>query len=386
MKYKQLTLNEIIEKYGDRKDIIILDCELRSVNGKKQNRNWIKYKCLKDNNEDWMSLSNFSRGNGCSVCSNKKIIKNINSIWKLRPDLNKYFLNEYDSFMNGVGATKKVDLICPECKQIKTGCEIRVLNRNGFSCKYCSDGISLPEKFGIYLFKELDVDFETQKTFNWSQRKRYDFYINSKNIVVEVNGRQHYFQSGISRPLQEEQENDKLKYDLAIQNRIKPENYIVVDCRESKFDWLKENYIKSLQHIFDLSNINWEHVWEKCQQNMLIKICNEWNSRTFDDTTSTFSVRFNLSNPTIVKYLKIGTTIGICNYIPTIEKSKVSSRNGKNLRKPVRQYDLNNNIIKDWVSMTEAGIELGLSKNGISLCCMNKKETFGGFKWAFVEN
>ena len=137
-----------------------------------------------------------------------------------------------------------------------------------------SDGISIPEKFMWNVLKELNIEFKTQlnkKDFDWCQNYKYDFYIPSLNMVVETHGEQHYEVSGRSRrTLEEEQLNDRLKKELALNNNIK--NYIVVDCRKSELEWLKENTIKELDRYFDLSNIDWNLVWNNSLKNLVYEV------------------------------------------------------------------------------------------------------------------
>jgi len=56
----------------------------------------------------------------------------------------------------------------------------------------------------------------------------------------------------------------------------------------------------------------------------------------------------------------------------------------KKYKKPVKQYDLENNFIKEWNSATEAEKELGLSRS-ISNVCLGRNNTAGGFIWKFSE-
>ena len=138
-----------------------------------------------------------------------------------------------------------------------------------------SDGISIPEKFMWNVLKELNIEFKSQlnkKDFDWCQNYRYDFYIPSLNMVVETHGEQHYEENvwGSSKNLEEEQLNDRLKKELALNNNIK--NYIVVDCRKSELEWLKENTIKELDRYFDLSNIDWNLVWNNSLKNLVYEV------------------------------------------------------------------------------------------------------------------
>lgn len=51
--------------------------------------------------------------------------------------------------------------------------------------------------------------------------------------------------------------------------------------------------------------------------------------------------------------------------------------------KPVIQYDLNLNFIKEWESINLASIGLGLNAANIYLCCNNARNKCGGFIWKF---
>lgn len=51
--------------------------------------------------------------------------------------------------------------------------------------------------------------------------------------------------------------------------------------------------------------------------------------------------------------------------------------------KPVLQYDINNNLIKEWPSITDAEQTLEIYK--ISECCSFKRRSAGGFIWRYKE-
>lgn len=53
--------------------------------------------------------------------------------------------------------------------------------------------------------------------------------------------------------------------------------------------------------------------------------------------------------------------------------------------KKVIQYDLNNNYIKTWNSLTEAGKELNINHSKISLVCNGKRKKAGGYIWRYYE-
>lgn len=51
--------------------------------------------------------------------------------------------------------------------------------------------------------------------------------------------------------------------------------------------------------------------------------------------------------------------------------------------KIILQYDLNNNFIKEWDSMTGISRELGISQSNISQCCRGIRKTYKKFIWKF---
>ena len=52
-------------------------------------------------------------------------------------------------------------------------------------------------------------------------------------------------------------------------------------------------------------------------------------------------------------------------------------------RKPVIQYDLENNYIEKYISITEASGKTGIHQGSIVNCCKHKVHTAGGFKWRY---
>lgn len=55
-------------------------------------------------------------------------------------------------------------------------------------------------------------------------------------------------------------------------------------------------------------------------------------------------------------------------------------------RKSVFQLDLNDNIIKEWVSIAKITKELGINQSDISVCCKYNHKTSYGSKWKWKEN
>lgn len=119
------------------------------------------------------------------------------------------------------------------------------------------------------------------------------------------------------KSLKEQQENDKLKYEIAINGGI--HDYIVLDCRKSQMDWIKENILKSdLDKLLDInySNINWEECNTYAISNIAKSVCADFNNQhLFIDELSN---KYHVHAATIRSYLKIGTDNGWCSYAKAI--------------------------------------------------------------------
>lgn len=54
-----------------------------------------------------------------------------------------------------------------------------------------------------------------------------------------------------------------------------------------------------------------------------------------------------------------------------------------NTTKKIFQYDINNNLIKEWKSLSEAGRKIGICPQSICECAKGKIKTSGGFIWRY---
>ena len=55
----------------------------------------------------------------------------------------------------------------------------------------------------------------------------------------------------------------------------------------------------------------------------------------------------------------------------------------KSIIKPVKQYTVDGQFIKEYTSLTEASIETGLQIGNICKCCYYKRKSTGGYIWKF---
>jgi hypothetical protein len=70
------------------------------------------------------------------------------------------------------------------------------------------------------------------------------------------------------------------------------------------------------------------------------------------------------------------------------QETKIKMSNAKkgkpsNNSKPVFQYDLNNNLIKIWKTVSEAALFFNIRRQGIVTCAINKSKTYKNYIWKY---
>jgi very-short-patch-repair endonuclease len=158
-------------------------------------------------------------GYGCKACQysrNQKLT--FNEIKTRLPNL--IFSPDINWSTDYTGTRgKKIKLICPEHGPYQN----LVFNLfNGSGCPNCSNKSRGEKKINIFL-KENKYSFKSQYIFPMLPKKRFDFYIEEFNLVIEYDGIQHfkavkYF--GGEAALQKTQERDRIKNQYCEENNI----------------------------------------------------------------------------------------------------------------------------------------------------------------------
>lgn len=347
--------------------------------------------------------SHFNNGVRCGYCGNYKTHYK-DSLGFLYPHIAKKIvaveennLTFEDTYSIAVYKNERYYFKCLECGTIS---EKRILNsvtRQGFSCKICSDGLPITEKFMANILKQLGIEYVCQLSkvnFDWCEDYKYDFYIPSLNMIIETHGEQHYKEthekSAWKSNLKEQQENDKNKEKLAKENNI--EKYIIVDCRKSTLEWLKSNIIKSLSNIFDLNNVDYTVAYEQSQKSKVVESWKLWNNGIHD--TNEIGKLLELNQSTITRYLQMGVECGKCDYtVEESRKSGVKKRSGKNHPGARSIICITTNKIFDTVTEAEEFYkEFGCSRSNIEKVCKGSRKSCGKLEngtkltWKFLED
>lgn len=165
-----------------------------------------------------------------------------------------------------------------------------------------------------------------------------------------------------------------------------PNNY---PCVNHKDEDKMNNNSENLEWCTNKYNINYGTATLRRSVKMGTKICQ------YDLEGNLIRQYFSIKNAAKVNGLS-SSTIGDCVrgyicqshgyiWIKTNESNppqKIEPKFRKNSARPVVQYDLGLNPIKEYPSASVAAKELGISSGGICSCCSGEARTAGGFVWS----
>lgn len=164
--------------------------------------------------EFWQTPDNHLEGKGCKYCSHQSFKHTketfIEKARQIHGDKYDYSKVEYKNIRT------KVCIICSKHGEFwqKPDGHLR-----GIGCTFCKES-----KLEIKMEKELiknNIDFERQKKFDWLGLQSLDFYIPSKNIAIECQGKQHFGEGGWCESFEILKERDERKYKLCNEHGIK---------------------------------------------------------------------------------------------------------------------------------------------------------------------
>lgn len=321
---------EEMNKRGFAKDIILIG-EYTNL------RTPAKFRCLRCDTEFYCVPARMYRTRNCVTCDHKdRLLRN----GKSKPifETNKYMFdllnNKEDGYRYAEYSGEKLEWKCKECGKVSIKC-ISDVKKGGFSCPYCSDSISFPNKLMRSILDALGVSYSPEATFPWcissitNNKYRYDFYVKDYGCIVEMMGPHHKHEViNWENSLEEIIRRDKEKKSLAIEHGIK--KYIEIDCEFSDIDYIWDKISKSeFCKAFDFLSLDKNLIKETSAKSIAVNCWKAWGEEA-SPTVLDLCNRFKLNKHTVIRYLTLGTELGHCNYNPHIEhRRSVSKKYGE---------------------------------------------------------
>lgn len=145
-------------------------------------------------------------------------------------EVQKKFPGEYEILDQYISAKKKIKVRHLDCGFIFEITPDNLLQGRG--CPRCNRYNSKGSKKIKEWLEQNHISYTTEKTFPWSNQKRYDFFVQEYNLLIEFNGIQHYQPIPFflkNRTFKEQQESDIFKKEKAIENGY---NFLVIKYDE----------------------------------------------------------------------------------------------------------------------------------------------------------
>lgn len=356
---------------------------------------WYKFTCNKcgwDNG--WMSRGHLiSRKDRCPCCNGQKLVVGINDFSTTYPDLAILLKDKKDGLVKRSSGNKTI-AICPECGYEKN-IKLSSLAKKGFRCDCCYGGDSYPNKLMKSVLEVLSIDFIKEYSPKWIKPKRYDFYVPSLNLIIEMDGLQHDRDTNFKgRKINHEiiKANDIFKDKMAIKYGYK---IVRIKCPISQHTKIKSSIIEQLDNYLDLDKVNWLKCEESARDSIVKKVC-EFKKNNVELLSGDLAKIFKIGQSTITRYLKIGAEVGWCEYDVQKEKERNIERSKKRSKDKAKKIVVMEKDTNNILDIFESALELErlslerfgvlFKKENVRYCCNNKSKRCYGYKVRYYED
>lgn len=397
----------------DKRDLTVIDRKIiprYKKNGKlKCNERYYKYYCnkcyfdgskhysIKDKlykDELWVEESHLDkRHQGCSCCANIITVENINSIYYTDSWMVEYFqdINDTKKYSSKSGA--KVLTKCPHCGRNKENLVIiyDIYKYRSINC-ICNDKISKPNKIMFNILSQLNAIFEIEYSPQWIGKKRYDFYIPSMNLIIEMDGGWHTNDNLISGQTKEESKAiDNYKDEQAKLHGIE---VIRIDCNYEQTEVV--SYIKNkitnnkrFNMLFDVNKILWDSTVNFVYSNLVEVACEYKNGNKELTSTEIGLLMGGFSQKRVISWLKIGNELNWCDYNSKQEMINSANKNCLKCCKQVEVFKNDQSIgifisVADCSRKSKSNLGIYLDELGIAKVCRKERKTYKGFTFKYV--
>lgn len=269
----------------------------------------------------------------CPCCDpkgdNKLIIVGINDMWTTHPHIATRLKNPEDGYKYRFFTDKSLEFICPNCGKLKI-CPPKHLI-NGFSCNYCSNDYSYPNRLMANLLDLLNVKFKPELMFlDSNYRFDFKFSINDIHYLVEMDGGLgHGNIDSPSMSREEQLQRDNEKNLLAKKNNY---NLIRIDCdypsQGRRFEFISNNILSSkLNELFNITKDQLQTANKLSQDSQIVRFARLWNDNihSYDELKKYLHV----GRHAIREYAKISSELNLINitYEQFLNEVRLASNN-----------------------------------------------------------
>lgn len=321
----------------------------------------------------------FKKHGRCKYCYGRYPIPGKTDLISMLPELAEKLVNPSDGFLHWKSGSPPVEWRCSDCNNIFPRTIYDIIRR-GFTCPYCGDGISYPNKFMYNILKQCKSITELKREYSpcWCKFEiagkktsgKYDIYfvINNREIIIEMDGGLGHGNRNIGGiDIEENISRDSEKDRLAFEKNIE---VVRIDCdygNANRFEFIVENIKKSkLQRYIDFKKIDLKLADKEALNSLVFQAGELWEKGL---KACEISEYLGITADTVGRYLKQCATIGKCDY--SKEKSK--------LRGSAHSvYCLTTE--EKFNSITAASDAYGISESVISKCCRKIACSGGEYK------
>jgi very-short-patch-repair endonuclease len=208
-------------------------------------RKTFKFNCDKCPHKFEIILKSITtKGNWCSYCSHQKLCQDTNCAMCLdnsfaSVERSKYL---YDKSINPrmlfKSTNKKFEFDCHVCNKSFPSQLSAVTN--GIWCPFC---VNKTEKILFDNLVEKYNSLKRQYKIDWCKNIKhlpFDFVIEERKIIIELDGKQHFEQIGNWQPPEKNREIDIYKMKCANENGFSIIRILQKDVYKNKYNWLDE--------------------------------------------------------------------------------------------------------------------------------------------------
>lgn len=231
---KNIFLNKLRNKYPN-KNFIYLD-------GFNKMDKKCRFKCENCNNENYLITPNsilYKKDSDDFKCNKCKVIHNKQEFEEYLMDIYKKYgekftipLSEKNNFENSYS---KINIYCKKCENYFN--KKAYIFKSYGSCPYCNMTKLEKRLYDILLNYFNKNDIEVQKGFHnlsFINSQKFDFYIKKENLLIEIDGKQHYLEDSF---------NNKEEFIKTLKRDKNKDNF----ARDNNFKFIRLTYLDDLE-------------------------------------------------------------------------------------------------------------------------------------------